>query len=196
MSVILRLGVPTGRQRLVVLMGAVACVEALRRLGVPASIKWPNDLVVASNEAGRLRVKKLGGLLAERVSGAEGTASYVLGVGLNVNQRAADLPAGLDVRPTSMRVECGRDFDRNTVCRALFEELNRWYRRLALGQQERVLARWRKLSCLLGKELRAQVDGKVLTGTVAGIRSTGELIFRDASGERRLLSDRTTQLLL
>jgi BirA family biotin operon repressor/biotin-[acetyl-CoA-carboxylase] ligase len=196
MSVILRLGVPLARQRVVVLMGAVACAEALRRLGVRASIKWPNDLVVASDGSGPLRVKKLGGLLADRVPGADGAPSYVLGIGLNVNQRRADLPNGLDARPTSMQVECGKDFDRNAVCRALFEELNRWYRRLALGQQERILARWRTLSCLLGKEIQAQVDGCLVRGTVAGIRSTGELILLDATGGRRFLSDRTTQLLL
>jgi len=196
MSVILRIGLPASAQRLIVLTGAVAAAEALQALGVPALIKWPNDVVVASVGTDGLNVRKLGGLLVERVVGSGGTASYILGIGLNINQRAADLPTDARIRPTSMRLEVGRTVDRNAVCRAVLGELNRWYRRLALGQHERILARWRRLSCLLGRRVCALVDGESINGRVLGIRSTGELIFRDGSGAQRLLSHEKTRLLV
>ena len=196
MSVVLRMGLRTGEQKLIVIMGAVAATEALRRFGVAAQIKWPNDVVVGSTGRGPLRVKKLGGLLVERVSVGDGADAHVLGLGLNVNQAEEELPPGAAVRATSMRVEQGRRFDRNEVCRAVLEELNAWYRRLAMGQPERILARWRRLSCLLGRVVRVRVEGRELGGRAIGIRSTGELIFRDETGRDLLLRDGTAQLLL
>lgn len=195
-SFVLRLSIPAGRQKLIIAMGAVAAAEAVRRFGVPALIKWPNDVVVAAPGRGSLRVRKLGGLLVERVARGDAAPAHVLGIGLNVNQRKSHLPASAALEPTSMWLEARKHFDRNAVCRALLEELSRWYRRLALGQDEHILARWRRLSCLLRQAVRARVEGQVIAGKVVGIRATGELIFEGADGGRRLLSDEKTDLLL
>jgi BirA family biotin operon repressor/biotin-[acetyl-CoA-carboxylase] ligase len=196
LDVVLRARLAASEQKVVVLLGTVAAAEAVRRLGLPARIKWPNDIVIASELAGRFAVRKLGGALAERVVRKNAPAAHVLGIGLNVNQRAEDLPAGAARTPTSMRIERGGEFDRNRVCRILLQELNYWYQRLRMGQPERILARWRRLSCLLQRRVRVRVDGRALTGTVLGIRSSGELIFQEEGGHRRLLSDRDAELLL
>src|SRR5207253_11473498 len=66
------------------LLTGVAVTEALRTTtGVEAVLKWPNDVVVQD----RGGVRKLGGILAERVGGA-----VVVGVGINVSMRADELP--------------------------------------------------------------------------------------------------------
>ena len=196
MSVILRFGVAASEQKLVGIMGAVAAVEVARRFGVPALIKWPNDVVVAGPASDALRVRKLGGVLVERVTRDDAAPAHVLGIGINVNQSADELPQDAQPVPTSMLVEKRRPFDRNAVCRALFEELDGWYRRLAHGQPEHILARWRKHSCLLGRTVRVQTPDGILHGEVAGIRSTGELIFVDDAGRRLLLSDDKAQVLV
>lgn len=197
LSVALRPGLAASRQKLVTILGAVAAAEAVRRAGVPARIKWPNDIVAASApEEGPLSVRKLGGVLCERVDRPDAPAAQVLGIGLNVNQKREQLPEGADLAPASMRTEAGRRFDRNKICRMLLQELNFWYHRLRMGQPERLLARWRRLSCLLERKVRVRVDGCVFGGKVLGIRSTGELIFRDRTGRRHLLSDRNTELLV
>lgn len=196
MSVILMVGLPVAERKLIVAMGAVAVVEAFRTFGVPARIKWPNDVVVASTAGGSLRVRKLGGVLVERVGRGDAAPAHVLGMGLNVNQRKDELPPDAALEPTSMRIERGQEFDRTAVCSAVLHELNAWYRRLSMGQAERILARWRLRSCLLGQEIRARVGHQVLTGKVVGIRSTGELIVRDQAGRQLLLSDEKTSLIL
>ena len=195
-SVVLRLGIPATDRQLVGIMGAVSACEAVRRFGVPALIKWPNDVVVSEEADGDLRVRKLGGMLVERVTRADGSAAHVLGIGLNVNQTPGDLPEDAVLAPTSMRIERAREFDRNAVCRALLEELDGWYRRLARGQREHILARWRTHSCLLSRRVRVQTPDGVLSGKVAGIRSTGELIFTTDDGRRLLLSDDRAKLQL
>ena len=196
MSLVLKLSLPARERKLLTIMAAVAATEAVRGFGVGARIKWPNDVVVATRRQARLRVKKLGGVVVEAVSRGDAAPAHVLGIGLNVEQAAAELPAGAPVEPTSMRLEAGRSLDRSAVCRALLEQLNAWYRRLAMGQRETLLARWRQRSCLVGCKVRARVGRREVTGTVAGIRSSGELILQDAAGRRVLLSDGTARLLL
>ena len=195
-GIVLRLGLPKSEQKIVGIMGAVAAVEAVRKFGVQAQIKWPNDVVVSRKGPGPLAIKKLGGVLVERVLRGDAAPGYVLGIGLNVNQSPEELPPQTRVPPTSMRIEADQEFDRNAVCRALLEELNGWYRRLAMGQHEHLLARWRRRSCLLDREVSARVGGRVVTGIVSGIRSTGELILQDRDGRRLLLSDEKARLLL
>jgi len=195
MSVVLRIALPAEEQKLVVLLGAVAATEAIRELGVPARIKWPNDIVVTPEGAGRLIVRKLGGVLVERVGAGDAAAHFVLGIGLNVNQGRDDLPADAAPPATSLRLEKGEPLNRTVLCRALLRHLSDWYRRLRMGQSERILARWRGLSCLLNRRVRARVEGRLFFGTVKGLRSSGELILQTEDGGRLLLSDERARLL-
>ena len=66
------------------LAAGVAVAEGIRRAtGLPAVIKWPNDVVVGDEHApGRRR--KLAGILAEGSTGHNGLQHVVLGIGINV----------------------------------------------------------------------------------------------------------------
>jgi BirA family transcriptional regulator, biotin operon repressor / biotin---[acetyl-CoA-carboxylase] ligase len=82
--------------------------------GIDATLRHPNDVVVAG--------RKLAGILAEAMSGR-----VVLGIGVNVNQTAAELPAEAAKPPTSLRVELGRELDRGPLLAAILLELERGY---------------------------------------------------------------------
>jgi BirA family biotin operon repressor/biotin-[acetyl-CoA-carboxylase] ligase len=196
MSIVLRLRLPARERKILTILGAVAAAEAVRAFGVHARIKWPNDVVIAAYRRGALRVGKLGGVLVEAERQGDAAPAHVLGIGINVNLAASDLPSGAAVPPTSMLLVAGRRFNRAALGRTLLAELDAWYRRLAMGQSEALLARWRRRSCLVGHLVRARVGRRVLAGTAVGIRSSGELILQDERGERLLLSDRDTRLLL
>ncbi|MFC2479715.1 MAG: biotin--[acetyl-CoA-carboxylase] ligase [Bacteroides sp.] len=60
-------------------MASVAVVDALRQLGIPASIKWPNDILVG-------RQKICGILLETGIRGAK-LAYAAIGIGLNLAPR-------------------------------------------------------------------------------------------------------------
>ena len=62
-------------------------------------MRWPNDVVVAG--------RKLAGVLAELREG-----KLVIGVGVNANLTAADLPADARVSATSLRILRGEPVDR------------------------------------------------------------------------------------
>ncbi|WP_242496244.1 biotin--[acetyl-CoA-carboxylase] ligase [Xylanimonas protaetiae] len=73
------------------LLTGVAVVRVLRAAGVPASLKWPNDVLLpAADEVdGFGPWRKVAGILAQGVPGGDGV---VVGVGLNVTQPAVELP--------------------------------------------------------------------------------------------------------
>ena len=93
--------------------GAVA--TALREeTGVLAEVSHPNDVLVEH--------RKVAGILAEASTGR-----VVLGIGLNVNQTAGELPPETPKPPTSLRVETGREWERAPLLAAILLELERAY---------------------------------------------------------------------
>ena len=60
-------------------LSSLAVAEFLRSFGVACEIKWPNDVYVGK--------RKICGILIENQLGADGVASSVIGIGININQR-------------------------------------------------------------------------------------------------------------
>lgn len=81
---------------------------------VPAELSHPNDVLVEG--------RKLAGILPEA-----STSRVVLGIGVNVNQTAEELPAETPKPPTSLRVETGREWSRAPLLAAILLELERRY---------------------------------------------------------------------
>jgi BirA family biotin operon repressor/biotin-[acetyl-CoA-carboxylase] ligase len=99
------------------LVAGEAVAAALRaETGVDATLRHPNDVVVAG--------RKLVGVLPEASSGR-----VVLGIGVNVNQSDAELPADTAKPPTSLRVELGHEVERAPLLAAILRELELGYDR-------------------------------------------------------------------
>ena len=97
------------------LVAGEAVAAALRaETGVEASLRHPNDVVVAG--------RKLVGVLPEARSGR-----VVLGIGVNVNQTAAELPRDTAKPPTSLRIELGSEVERAPLLAAILAELELRY---------------------------------------------------------------------
>jgi BirA family biotin operon repressor/biotin-[acetyl-CoA-carboxylase] ligase len=93
--------------------GAVA--QAIAEVtGIEPAIKFPNDVLVGG--------RKVAGILAESSEGR-----VVLGIGVNVNQTAEQLPADTETEPTSLRVELGEPVDRAVLLAAILLQLERAY---------------------------------------------------------------------
>jgi BirA family biotin operon repressor/biotin-[acetyl-CoA-carboxylase] ligase len=114
MSVLLRPPAPMPLWPQLSLVAGEAVATALRELGIDASLRHPNDVVVAG--------RKLVGVLPEASRGR-----VVLGIGVNVNQTEAELPADTVKPPTSVRVELGREVERAPLLAAILGELERAY---------------------------------------------------------------------
>jgi BirA family biotin operon repressor/biotin-[acetyl-CoA-carboxylase] ligase len=104
------------RMALLPLAVGLAAAEAVENVsGLKVDLRWPNDLLM-----GR---RKAGGILVEASTQAGGTAFAVVGIGINVHQKAFD-PA-LDTPATSLDIETGRSVSRQKLLVALLKSLER-----------------------------------------------------------------------
>lgn len=88
--------------------------DVVAELGLDASVKAPNDVLVAG--------RKVAGVLAEAVEGR-----VTLGIGLNVAQRADELPDRPVFPATSLALELGAAPHRRTLLVELLAVLERRY---------------------------------------------------------------------
>lgn len=95
-------------------LSVVAGEAVAAALPVEGRISHPNDVMVGD--------RKIAGILAEA-----GEGRVVLGVGVNVNQREDELPAGAAKPPTSLRLETGREWERAPLLAAILLELESRY---------------------------------------------------------------------
>jgi BirA family transcriptional regulator, biotin operon repressor / biotin---[acetyl-CoA-carboxylase] ligase len=97
------------------LVAGDAVAAALREeVGVAAELSHPNDVLVGG--------RKVAGILPEASAGR-----VVLGIGVNVNQTADELPTETPKPPTSLRIETGREQARAPLLAAILLELERGY---------------------------------------------------------------------
>ena len=97
------------------LVAGDAVATALRtEAGVDAELSHPNDVLIGG--------RKVAGILPEASVGR-----VVLGIGVNVNQAAEELPAETPKPSTSLRIETGREWARAPVLAAMLLELERGY---------------------------------------------------------------------
>ena len=176
MSLVLRPGLDARLAPRVTQTAAVAVAKALRGFGVEASIKWPNDLLVAG--------RKVCGILAESGAGrapgaAEGLNHVILGVGMNANLDPEDL-AVPDREVTTLRLELGRDVDLLHLLRALLSSLDAELRRIR--DFAAVLEDWRALDCTLGGRVRVRRFGETLEGLAVDLGPEGALLLRTPRG--------------
>jgi len=166
-SVILRPHLPVSRWPEIPLAAGCAIAEGLEALAqVPATLRWPNDVLVAGG--------KVAGILAEGVAGS--SPLVILGIGVNVSQRDTDWPAGLAGRARSL-AGLGAPVPRETLLATLLGQLGAWYGVLLDESFEPVRAAWRRRG-LLG--LRVPLpDGE---GTTVDLGPNGELVVRRDDG--------------
>lgn len=154
------------------LLTGLALQEAVVDLtGLPAGLKWPNDLLVGP-ESG-----KAAGILAQ----TNGPA-VVIGIGLNVSTAADQLPV-----PTATSLAlCGaRELDRTVLLTAiltrLHERLTEWTDAGGDAQACGLASAYARACLTVGQQVAVSTtDGRVLTGTATGLDGTGRLLV--ASG--------------
>ncbi len=179
-SVILRPAVPPHHAPLVTLVGAVAVATALRRTpGIPAGIKWPNDILING--------KKISGLLTEMSAEADRIRHVVLGIGINCNANLDVLPGDVRGRATSLAVETKGSVDRTAILGVVLAELAAWYR-LFLQDRQRVLATWKDLNVTIGSVVAVSGAGETLSGTASGIDDSGRLLLQLPDGSVRTVA--------
>ena len=98
-SLLVRPDRPPAEVPMYTLAAAVAVARAVRAVGVEATIKWPNDVLVGSDDG----EQKLCGILTEMEGEADRVSWLVIGIGVNANVDRDALPPDA----TSLRAAVG-----------------------------------------------------------------------------------------
>lgn len=175
-SVLLRpFDVPTNRWPLLPLLVGLGVARSVAKVAdVEVALKWPNDLLVGD--------RKLGGILTERVETPTGPAA-VVGVGLNVSLREAELPVPAAI---SLALAGAQATDRDTVLRAALRgiavEYEAW--RAAAGDGGgRLLPAYRQMCATIGRQVRVHLAGdRLLEGEAVDVDADGSLVVHTSSG--------------
>jgi BirA family biotin operon repressor/biotin-[acetyl-CoA-carboxylase] ligase len=178
-SVLLRPhAVPVTSRSWVPLLAGVALACALRDRAVPATLKWPNDVLIAD--------AKVAGILAEQAADA-----IVVGLGINVSTQRDELPV-----PTATSLAlatAGTGPGRHELLVSVLGWLEHWYRRWAAptgpgarpgdAQACGLRPEYLRLSATVGQPVEVSLPGgQVLAGLAQDVDEAGRLVVLGPSG--------------
>ncbi|MFE9447128.1 biotin--[acetyl-CoA-carboxylase] ligase [Streptomyces sp. NPDC006739] len=179
-SVLLRPAeVPVARWGWLPLLTGVAVATGLSRAaGVDTALKWPNDLLVSVDGEER----KAGGILAERA----GDDGVVIGVGINVTLRAAELPVP---QAGSLALAGAVSTDRDPLLRGVLRSLEDWYGRWRAAGGDPAVSRLQETytagCATLGRLVRAELPGnRSVVGEAVAVDGDGRLVLATKEGVR------------
>lgn len=152
------------------LLAAVAITEVLRKYGVDAMIKWPNDILVKG--------RKVCGILTEMGAEVDRINYLVVGFGLNVKQQLTDFPAELQSIATSLELELPEPVERVQLLCEILLSIEKWYLKFLENGFTDILKRWKELNCTLGKETKvSRFNQPPLFGKALDLNPDGSLVL-------------------
>jgi len=183
---------------LLVMVASLALVDTIAATcDVATTIKWPNDILV-----GR---RKIAGILIETSRDQAGRLVAILGIGVNVNGRIAQLVENasrlsqttneLAEIATTLEEVCGHTVSREALIATQLQQIEHYY--LALQQEAQspatstanqpfsrlVREKWRDRLSTLGRTIEVRQGNKLLSGVAEDVNENGELLLRTHLGE-------------
>lgn len=181
LSIVLRAARPAGELPSVTLAAGVGVCDAIRAASVTrARIKWPNDVLVGD--------RKLAGVLTEMVTRGGHPDAVVVGIGVDVDGRRADLPAELAAIATSIQDETGAPYGVGAFAETLLDVVEPWLQRWLDGGVPAIAGAW-EARAELGRRVRVVTDGDTREGMTRGLAPDGALrVVLDDGAEARVLA--------
>ncbi|MBN1958168.1 MAG: biotin--[acetyl-CoA-carboxylase] ligase [Desulfuromonadales bacterium] len=189
-SILLKPHIPVQQAPQLTFLSAAAVAETMTRVcQLSACVKWPNDILV--NGA------KIAGLLNEMNAETEQIHFVILGIGINLNMTAEQLPTPLNYPATSVFLETGQQVDRALFLRTLLEILDHYYTEFLAEGFLPIRRRWERLCAVMNSRVTVDQESTRLSGTVVGLDVDGALrlqcedgrVERILAGDVRLLSE-------
>jgi len=157
----------------------VASATALRRAiqnetSLKPEIKWPNDILIGG--------KKVAGILTELGAEVDRVRHIILGIGLDVNLEAGELPAELRKTATSLKIETGETVSRAELAVAILRELDFDYARICGGKFPVVADEWEAHCVTIGRNVTVLIGDRAIRGRAESLDDDGALLLRTEHG--------------
>lgn len=170
--------IPVKAPMLTLVMALSTAEGIISETGLPAQIKWPNDIVVNK--------KKVCGILTEMNAEIDYINYVVTGAGINVNM--AGFPEEIAGTATSLYIEGGVPLKRAALAARILERYEENYETfLETEDLSRLKDKYNRLLVNCGKEVCILEPGHEYKAVASGINDTGELLVTAADGQERAI---------
>lgn len=179
MTLMLKPEINPNNASMLTLVAAMATTRAIRRVtGVPAMIKWPNDIVMNG--------KKVCGILTEMSAQFDYINHIVIGIGINVHNE--EFPEEIAQTASSLYLESGQHIHRASLIESFLEEFEDVYAEfLKTEDMEGLQKEYDTMLVNRGRQVRVLDPKEPFEGKAMGITKKGELIV-DTWESRKLVS--------
>jgi BirA family biotin operon repressor/biotin-[acetyl-CoA-carboxylase] ligase len=162
LSIIVRLEIAPALMPILTMALGLAVQQAVNDLAhVSTDLRWPNDVL--------LNDRKLAGILAQSAEGA-----LIAGIGLNVNQ--SEFPPDLAEIATSLKIETGREHQKDALAERIIAESLRHSALLAEKGKQEILRRFEESSTW--PKGKAVIVDDAIRGVTAGLDENGFLLVQ------------------
>ncbi|HID26253.1 MAG TPA: biotin--[acetyl-CoA-carboxylase] ligase [Methanosarcinales archaeon] len=162
---------PSTAPRLTLTFG-LAVAKTIRKLGLDAKIKWPNDILING--------KKVSGILTE--ADVNNNINYIIaGIGIDANVDIDTFPIELQYSATSLNRELKKPVNRVELIRELLEEIEKYYD-IYFQDYHKIFDEWRSLSDTIGRVVEIKTQKELIIGEAVGVDLEGELLVELSDG--------------
>lgn len=173
-TIIVKPEIPPVCAPMLTLVIGLSIAQAVEKLGVSSSIKWPNDVVVSG--------KKICGTLTEMGLDGNKIRYVLIGSGINVNTEK--VPEELQEKATSLYIETGKTFDRNEILALVMECFEQNYEKfIRTCDLSLLLEEYNFYLANKNRQVKVLDPAGEYEGIARGINKDGELLVETEKGE-------------
>lgn len=152
------------------MLSGLAVLHALSRLGLPSTLKWPNDVLIAG--------RKCCGILIESRPVDDGAVWLLAGIGINVRSVDPDLHSA-----TYLDAHAAAPVSREDLLVEVLAQIAHW-REEAMRDAISLRERWTTSLITIGQLVTVQTAAGPLEGLASGVAQDGGLIVQTVTGAR------------
>ncbi|VVB90534.1 Putative biotin ligase [uncultured archaeon] len=159
----------------ITLLAGVSVAKTIRSYGLPAKIKWPNDVLING--------KKACGILTEIEAEIDLIDYCVVGIGIDANVDTESFPEEARETSTSLKKELGSGINRVEFVQKLLEEFESLYLKFQKDGFSPILEEWRNMSATIGEWVKITTQARTIYGEAIGVDSEGALVLETGEGK-------------
>ena len=149
---------------------SIVLCQVIESYGLKTQIKWPNDVLINN--------KKVAGILCETIMQGKTFKGLVLGIGVNLNAKQADVDNIPDKAATALNLELNKTIDKNEFLNKLTNLFFENYDEFLDKGFEVIKTSYISRAEFLGKEITINGINITKEGIAKDINDSGELILK------------------
>jgi len=147
----------------------IAVAEGLIELGMEdVGLKWPNDVYVAGH--------KIAGILVDIESCYDGSASCVIGIGVNVNMPDS-VGQKIDQLWTDVAKQLTGQWSRNEIAGVIYRHVIEQLTLFSAEGLETLRKRWAELDVFINRSVKLLMGERIVQGICRGIDENGAILI-------------------